>query len=132
MTFLPCRDRGFIRFVSERTDETLFEIKMIDGAIIVWGAHYRPNEFEACLTEDGATVVVAGILRDRFGVVVMFRNHLSVSASFRVELGRLAANFDPEPGSHLTAGSRSARSPSRRASAPAQRRPRQALATRPH
>ena len=67
MSFLPYRDHGFIRFTSERTGETIFEIKMINGAIIVWGAHYRPSEFTACLTEDGATVVVEGILRDRLG-----------------------------------------------------------------
>jgi hypothetical protein len=36
------------------------------------GAHCRPIEVTACLTDDGATVVVEGILRDRFGVVVMF------------------------------------------------------------
>ena len=41
------RDPGFIRFTSERTGETIFEIKMVDGAILVWGAHYRPSEFSA-------------------------------------------------------------------------------------
>jgi hypothetical protein len=51
VTFLAYRDRGFIRFTSERTGETIFEIKMFDGAILVWGAHYRPSEFTALLTE---------------------------------------------------------------------------------
>jgi hypothetical protein len=55
VTFLAYPDHGFIRFTSERTGETIFEIKMIGGSIIVWGAHYRPSEFTACLTEDGAT-----------------------------------------------------------------------------
>jgi hypothetical protein len=68
---------------------------MIDGAILVWGAQYRPCEFNACLTEDGATVVVEGLLRDRLGGVVMFGDHLSVSSSFRVELGQLPEDFDP-------------------------------------
>ena len=91
--FLPYRDNGFIRFTSERTRETLFEIKMTGGSIIVWGAHYRPCEFQAGLTEDGATVGLAGTLRDRLGTVVIFGDHLSVAAGFRVEMGRLPADY---------------------------------------
>jgi hypothetical protein len=49
VTFLAYRDHGFIRFTSERTGETIFEIKMVCGSIIVWGAHYRPSEFTAAL-----------------------------------------------------------------------------------
>ena len=95
MTFLPYRDHGFIRFTSERTDETIFEIKMLDGSMIIWGAHYRPSEFVAGLNDDGATVVLSGILRDQHGPVVIFGDCLSVSASFRVELGDLPADYDP-------------------------------------
>lgn len=93
--FLPYREHGFIRFTSDRTRETLFEIKMTGGSIIVWGAHYRPYEFQACLTEDGATVGLAGTLRDRLGTVVIFGDHLTVAAGFRVEIGRLPADYDP-------------------------------------
>ena len=95
MIFLPYRDHGFIRFVSERTRETLFEIKMIGGSIIIWGAHYRPSEFKAGVTEDGATVAVAGTLCDRLGPVVIFGDCLSVGAGFRVEMGRLPADYLP-------------------------------------
>ena len=94
MTFLAYRDHGFIRFTSERTGETIFEIKMLGGSISIWGAHYRPSEFVADLTEDGATVVVSGVLRDRHGPVVIFGECLSVSASFRVELGDLPLDYD--------------------------------------
>jgi hypothetical protein len=37
MTVLPYPDRSFVRLISERTAETLFEITMLDGTIIVWG-----------------------------------------------------------------------------------------------
>jgi len=60
VTILPYQDRGYVRFVSDRTDETLFEIKMLDGAMIVWGSHYRPSEFAASLAADGATASVKG------------------------------------------------------------------------
>jgi hypothetical protein len=95
MTILPYRDRSFARFLSDRTHETLFEITMLDGAIIVWGAHYRPNEFSALLADDGATVRLLGRLHDRCGPVVTFGQHLEVDASFRVQIGVLPANFDP-------------------------------------
>lgn len=68
---------------------------MLDGALLVWGAHYRPSEFDALLADDGATVAVLGTLRDRLGPVVAFAECLRVSAGFRVEIGRLAPDFDP-------------------------------------
>lgn len=95
MTILRYRDRSYVRFISDRTGETLFEIKMLDGAIIVWGSHARPSEFAASLAADGATVSVVGTLRDRIGPVVTFAECLTVSSSFRVEAGHLAADFDP-------------------------------------
>jgi hypothetical protein len=39
VTILPYHDRGYIGFTSDRTGEALFEIKMLDGAMIVWGSH---------------------------------------------------------------------------------------------
>jgi hypothetical protein len=95
VTVLPYRDRSFIRFVSERTQETLFEITMLDGSMIVWGAHYRPSEFYAPLATDGATVALQGTLRDRVGSVVTFDEHLSLATSVRVEVGDLPQDFDP-------------------------------------
>jgi hypothetical protein len=95
LTILPYRDRSYVRFCSERTNETLFEITMIDGSVIVWGAHYRPSEFRAALADDGATVSVAGTLRDRQGPVVTFAEHLNVEAGYRVEFGRLPGDYDP-------------------------------------
>ena len=94
MATLPYRDRSYLRFVSERTRETLFEIKMLDGSIIVWGACYRPSEFRAALSEDRRTVIVTGTLRDRSGPVVTFGDCLSISAGFRVEFGELPADYD--------------------------------------
>ena len=94
MTILPYQDRRYIRFVSDRTGEALFEIKMLDGALLVWGAHYRPSEFDALLADDGATVAVLGTLRDRFGPVVTFAECLNIFTGFRVEIGRLPADFD--------------------------------------
>ena len=55
MTLLPYQDRRYVRFISERTGETLFEIKMLGGSLIVWGSHYRPDEFAALLAIDGST-----------------------------------------------------------------------------
>jgi hypothetical protein len=43
VTILPYQHGGYIRFISERTGETPFEITMLDGAIIIWGSHYRPR-----------------------------------------------------------------------------------------
>ena len=95
MTILPYQEASYVRFVSDRTGETLFEIKMLDGALLVWGAHYRPSEFDALLADDGATVAVLGTLRDRIGPVVLFAECLQVLAGFRVEIGCLAPGFDP-------------------------------------
>jgi hypothetical protein len=39
VTILPYKDRGYVRFICDRTGETLFEIKMLDGAIVIWGSH---------------------------------------------------------------------------------------------
>jgi hypothetical protein len=95
VTTLPYQDHGYIRFISERTGETLFEIKMLDGSAVVWGSHYRPDEFGLSLAADGATVSVWGRLRDRVGPVVTFGDCLDVLSGFRVELGSLSADFDP-------------------------------------
>ena len=94
MTILPYQEGSYVRFVSDRTGETLFEIKMLDGALLVWGAHYRPSEFDALLSDDGATVAVLGTLRDRLGPVVTFAQCLNVLSGFCVEIGRLPADFD--------------------------------------
>ena len=69
--------------------------RRLDGALLVWGAHYRPSEFDALLADDGAAVAVIGTLRDRIGPVVTFAERLNIEAGFRVELGRVAADFDP-------------------------------------
>jgi hypothetical protein len=95
VTTLPYKDRGYIRFISERTGETLFEIKMLNGSILIWGAHYRPSEFKASLIDDGANVSVTGALCDRVGPVVTFGERLDISSGFRVELGHLPEGFDP-------------------------------------
>ncbi len=95
MATLPYRDWSYLRFVSERTHETLFEIKMIDGSMIVWGSCYRPNEFRASLSEDRRTVTVTGTLRDSAGPVVTFADSLDIAAGFRVEFGQLPADYDP-------------------------------------
>jgi hypothetical protein len=95
VTTLPYHDHGYIRFMSERSGETLSEIKMIDGAMIIWGAHYRPSEFKVSLIDGGANVSVTGTLCDRVGPVVTFSDSLDIVSGFRVELGRLPADFDP-------------------------------------
>ncbi len=95
MTILPYQDETYVRFISDRTGETLFEIKMLDGAMIVWGTHYRPSEFATRLAEDGDTLTVGGTLHDRIGPVVTFGERLTVLYGFRVEVGRLPTNFDP-------------------------------------
>jgi hypothetical protein len=95
MTILPYQDHGYIRFISDRTGETLFEIKMLDGSLLIWGTHYRPDEFGARLADDGASIAVVGTLRDRIGPVVTFGDRLSILSGFRVELGSLPADFDP-------------------------------------
>ncbi len=94
MTILPYQDRAYVRFISDRTGETLFEIKMLDGAIVIWGARYRPSEFGASLAADGATVSVTGTLRDRIGPVVIFGEQFSIVADFRVESGCLPLDYD--------------------------------------
>ena len=95
MTILPYRDRSFVRFLSGRTGETIFELTMLDGSLIVWGAPYRPNEFRALLADDGASVRLLGRLHDRCGPVVTFGQQFEIEAGFRVELGDLSAEFDP-------------------------------------
>ena len=65
VTTLPYKELGYIRFISERTSETLFEIKMFRASMLIWGAHYRPSEFKASLAEDGASVRIEGMLCDR-------------------------------------------------------------------
>jgi hypothetical protein len=95
MTVLPYRDRSYVRFISDRTRETMFEITMLEGALIVWGAHYRPDEFGAYLADDRATVAVLGTLRDRLGPVVTFAEHFRIASGFRVEVGRLPTRYDP-------------------------------------
>jgi hypothetical protein len=95
VTILPYQDHGYIRFISDRTGETLFEIKMLEGSLIVWGSHYRPNEFDARRDDDGGTVAVVGTLHDRIGPVVTFGECLNILSGFRVELGSLPADFDP-------------------------------------
>ena len=95
MTVLPYRDHTFVRILSTRTGETLFEIKMLGGSMIIWGSHYRPSEFEARLTDDRQTVALAGVLRDRIGPVVAFGDCLDVRAPYSVELGDLPPDYDP-------------------------------------
>ncbi len=93
MLTLPYRDHSYLRFVSARTGETVFEMKMLDGALIVWGRRYRPSEFDARL--DGDTISMSGTLRDRRGIVVTFGDAMIVSAGYSVEVGALPADFDP-------------------------------------
>jgi hypothetical protein len=95
MTVLPYRDRSYVRFISDRTRETMFAMTMVEGSLIVWGAHYRPGAFRATLADDGATVAVSGTLRDRLGNVVTFDDGLRFEAGFRVELGSLPSDYDP-------------------------------------
>jgi hypothetical protein len=95
MIVLPFRDRTYLRFVSSRTAETLFELKMLDRSLLVWGAHYRPSEFDALLSKDGATVALVGTLRDRCGPVVTFSDMMCIRAGYSVEYGELPDNFDP-------------------------------------
>ncbi len=92
MLTLPYRERSYLRFVSTRTDETIFELKMLAGALIVWGRRYRPSEFDARL--DDGEVRLSGTLSDHLGVVVTFGGQTVVTANFRVEVGELAADFD--------------------------------------
>ena len=95
MTILPFRDHTVIRFVSLRTGETLFELRMLQGAIIIWGQCYRPSEFDATLADDGRTVTLRGTLRDSCGAVVTFGESLDVDAVYGVEIGELPADYDP-------------------------------------
>lgn len=95
MTILPYRERGFVRFVSSRTGETLFEMKMLGGAIIVWGRRYRPDEFDALLADDAQTVALLGTLRDSEGPVVKFGHYAVISAPYSVEIGELPADYNP-------------------------------------
>jgi hypothetical protein len=102
LTTLRYKDHGFIRFVSERTGETLFEIKMFKASILIWGAHYRPSEFQALLAEDGASMRIEGMLCDRVGPVVTFADSIEIASSFRVEVGDLPAEFDGTWSPHRT------------------------------
>ena len=92
---LPYREHTYFQLISTRTDETMFEAKMLCGAIIVWGSHYRPCEFDARLTDDGQTVALVGTLRDRIGPVVTFGEHLDVQTPYTVEVGELPPDYDP-------------------------------------
>lgn len=92
MTTFQYRERSYVRFFSLRTDETLFEMRMLEGALIVWGEHYRPSEFDAQL--DGDTVVCSGMLRDRCGTVVTFGDRLDILAPYRVDVGELPDDYD--------------------------------------
>lgn len=94
MLTLPYREHTYLRIISTRTAETLFEARMIAGALIIWGAHYRPSDFHARLSADGATITLAGELRDRYGDVVTFGDVLEVAAGFRVDAGRLPDGYD--------------------------------------
>jgi hypothetical protein len=91
---LPFREHTYFRLTSTRTGETLFEAKMLAGAIIVWGAHYRPSEFDAHLAEDGRSVALAGALSDRIGLVVTLGDYLDAIASYSVDVGELPPDFD--------------------------------------
>jgi hypothetical protein len=87
---LGYRDHTYIRLISTRTGETSFEVKMLGGSIIVWGAHYRPSEFGAYLADDGQTVARVGTLRDRIGPVLTFGDCFDVHAAcppLRVPIG---------------------------------------------
>src|SRR5256885_433169 len=95
MTLLPYRDHTYFRLISTRTGETLFEVKMLGGSIIIWGQHYRPSEFGAFLDCEAQTVALVGTLRDRIGRVVTFREYLDVRAPYSVELGCLPSDYDP-------------------------------------
>jgi hypothetical protein len=93
---LPYRDHTVIRFRSLRTGETLFELRMIERSLIVWGERYRPSEFDATLSEDGRTVALVGTLRDSCGRVVTFGGALDVRASYSVQIDELPADYDQE------------------------------------
>ena len=92
MLTLPYRDRSYLRFISARTGETIFELKMVDGALIIWGRRYRPSEFDARLEDD--EVRLLGRLSDERGVVVEFREQMVAAAGYSVEVGELPENFD--------------------------------------
>ena len=93
MLSLPYRDHSYLRLVSTRTGETLIEVKMIDGAVIVWGQHYRPSEFDARLSADGDAVTLEGTLCDRCGTVVTFGERTTIRASYRIDVGTLPPDF---------------------------------------
>jgi hypothetical protein len=95
MPLLPYRDHTYFRLISTRTGETMFEAKMLHGSLIVWGAHWRPSEFDARLAEDGQTVALVGTLRDRIGPVVTFRECIDVRASYSVVVDDLPPDYDP-------------------------------------
>lgn len=64
----------------------------LDGAMVIWGSHYRPSEFRACL--DGDAVTGNGTLRDGVGPVVTFGDRLEIHAGYRIELGDLPPDVD--------------------------------------
>lgn len=94
MTVLSYRDRSYVRIISTRTGETLFEIRMLGGAVIIWGAHYRPSDFDARLGDDGCTITLHGELCDRLGAVVTFGEQLDVATGYSVEIGALPEGYD--------------------------------------
>jgi hypothetical protein len=95
VTILPYRDSGLVRFASERRGETLSEITMVDGALIVWRCHFRPSDLTALLADDGASVSITSTRRDRIGPIVILGERLSIVADLRVECGRLPPDHNP-------------------------------------
>lgn len=92
MLILPYRDHTFVRFLSARTREVLFEIKMLDGAMIVWGQRYRPSELEARVAD--GEVRVRGVVRDRLGPIATFDDDLRIVGPWSLEFGELPPDYD--------------------------------------
>jgi hypothetical protein len=65
----------------------MFEITMLDGSIIVWGASYRPDALSVSLSADAQSVNIVGRLSDRNGPVVSFDLGMQIDASFEVDTG---------------------------------------------
>ncbi|MEX2224925.1 MAG: hypothetical protein WEB52_00595 [Dehalococcoidia bacterium] len=68
----------------------MFEITTLDGSMIVWGAHYRPDEFCAPLADDGATVAVLGRCSTASGLSLDVYDGLRTDAGFPRRVGKLA------------------------------------------
>lgn len=84
------RDHGYIRFESGVTLDVLLELRMIDGALVIWGTARR-DRFDARLTHRG--VEVDGVLCDEFGERITITEH---SIAFDGAASIVAGELPPE------------------------------------